>query len=294
MSYICPLCAEGWILRNRVPLSETKSMSYDLTQPQQPRALDFRHQTLHSSSRWQQHTTIISWHTRGVLTTMTSLQKVFSLIPKCYAWFWFRNNTHMHDYHKSHNHKKRGRTWENSNSTQFDSFRSVLGCLGTLPKNHSEPPGFFCMQTRSSEALVLKNCVCWISMPLCGCVFFRKHQVVLLSLQRTTHQYQRIWRWWWQTLFDPGVFSDNSLLWRISFTFCLLFYLPRHFRLPEIYPMSRCANVMTPFFRHSPAQSKTPLCGKEHTLLFNMSQRNMCQCVNDVSKPTPHHRIHIR
>lgn len=34
--------------------------------------------------------------------------------------------------------------------------------------------------------------------------FFRKHQVVLLSLQRTTHQYQRIWRWWWQTLFDPG------------------------------------------------------------------------------------------
>ena len=174
MQYICPLCAEGWILRNRVPLSETKSMSYDLTQPQQPRALDFRHQTLHSSSRWQQHTTIISWHTRGVLTTMTSLQKVFSLIPKCYAWFWFRNNTHLHDYHKSHNHKKRGRTWEKSNSTQFDSFRSVLGCLGTLPKNHSEPPGFFCMQTRSSEALVLKNCVCWISIPLCGCVFFSK------------------------------------------------------------------------------------------------------------------------
>lgn len=53
--------------------------------------------------------------------------------------------------------------------------------------------------------------------------FFWKHQVVLLSLQRTTHQYQGIWRWWWQTLFDPGVFSDNSLLWRISFTFCLLF-----------------------------------------------------------------------
>ena len=109
-----------------------------------------------------------------------------------------------------------------------------------------------------------------------------------------------LWSWRLQWNMILILDQDNSLLWRISFTFCLLFYLPRHFRLPEIYPMSiyvenmRCADVMTPFFRHSPAQSKTPLCGKEHTLLFNMSQRNMCQCVNDVSKPTPHHRIHIR
>ncbi len=145
-------------------------------------------------------------NTRTVIVTMTSVQK-----DSVVSWF--------HDYHRAtipQNSRNLGTTQHNS--------KVGIGWEGSAV--YHSPPGFFCMQTRSSEALVLQLCVCARWNPCLLSFWHQKTEPVAdhTSISRSLEMVVASTLWSWLQTHDDRL--SHSCLWRISFDhFLIVFYL---------------------------------------------------------------------
>ena len=183
---------------------------------------------------------------------------------------WFRSVTHNSNFvtilictttTNPTTTKKEAELGKNPTQHSLTPFGQSWVVLARSQKTIRNLQVFFCMQTRSSEALVLKNCVCAESCRSAVVFFFENHQVVFtwacsgphINIKESGDGGGKH-----SLILASSVITHSCEGFHSLSAYCFIFQGTSG--SPEIYPMSiyvenmRCANVMTPFF---PAQPGT-------------------------------------